>query len=143
MNDRFDLQIITQHHSEVYCGYFRRLVFGNSNLTISHVCLTPCKGAFVYGRHPADWAHEYSCGCLGLGCVTRDQTVPGRLLSGLMWVLHIPLAPNWFIKGVVVCWIIQYKSRLLGAPPCAPLIGPAIALGLKYDTVPTTICILT
>ena len=35
MNDRFDLQIITQHHSEVYCGYFRRLNFGNS-LTFSH-----------------------------------------------------------------------------------------------------------
>ena len=38
MNDRFDLQIITQHHSEVYCGYFRRLVFGNS-LTFSHIPL--------------------------------------------------------------------------------------------------------
>ena len=34
MNDRFDLRIIT-HHSEVYCGYFRRLVLGNS-LTFSH-----------------------------------------------------------------------------------------------------------
>ena len=30
MNDRFDLHIITQPHSEVYCGYFRGLVFGNS-----------------------------------------------------------------------------------------------------------------
>ena len=35
MNGRFDLRIITQPHSEVYCGYFRRLVFGNS-LTFSH-----------------------------------------------------------------------------------------------------------
>ena len=39
MNDRFDLHIITQHHSEVYCGYFRLLVFGNS-LTFSHI--PPC-----------------------------------------------------------------------------------------------------
>ena len=28
MNDRFDLHIITHDHSEIYCGYFRRLVFG-------------------------------------------------------------------------------------------------------------------
>ena len=53
MNDRFDLHIITHHHSEVFCGYFRRLVFGNSltfshirfvfmlDLPISHVRLTP------------------------------------------------------------------------------------------------------
>ena len=38
MNDWFDLHIITQHHSEVYCRYFRRLVFGNS-LTFSHIPL--------------------------------------------------------------------------------------------------------
>ena len=38
MNDLFDLHIITHHHSEVYCGYFRRLVFGNS-LTFSHIQL--------------------------------------------------------------------------------------------------------
>ena len=38
MNDWFDLHMITQHHSEVYCGYFRRLVFGNS-LTFSHMPL--------------------------------------------------------------------------------------------------------
>ena len=38
MNDRSDLHIITHHHSEVYCGYFRRLVFGNS-LTFSHIPL--------------------------------------------------------------------------------------------------------
>ena len=38
MNGRFDLHIITHHHSEVYCGYFRRLVFGNS-LTFSHIPL--------------------------------------------------------------------------------------------------------
>ena len=30
MNGQFDLHIITHPHSEVYCGYFRRLVFGNS-----------------------------------------------------------------------------------------------------------------
>ena len=28
MNDRFDLRIITQPHSQVYWGYFRRLVLG-------------------------------------------------------------------------------------------------------------------
>ena len=39
MNGRFNLRIITQPHSEVYCGYFRRLVFGNS-LTFSHI--PPC-----------------------------------------------------------------------------------------------------
>ena len=39
MNGRFDLHIITQPHSEVYRGYFRRLVFGNS-LTFSHI--PPC-----------------------------------------------------------------------------------------------------
>ena len=38
MNDRFDLHIITHDHSEVYCGYFRRLVFVNS-LTFSHIPL--------------------------------------------------------------------------------------------------------
>ena len=53
MNDPFDLHIITHHYSEAYCGYFRRLVFGNSltfshippcfhaKLPISHVCVTP------------------------------------------------------------------------------------------------------
>ena len=50
MNGRFDLHILTQPHSEVYCGYFRRLVFGEFltyrlvfmlNLPISHVCLSP------------------------------------------------------------------------------------------------------
>ena len=30
MNDQFDLHIITQPYSEVYRGYFRSLVFGNS-----------------------------------------------------------------------------------------------------------------
>ena len=30
MNDQLDLHIITHHHLDVYCGYFRRLVFGNS-----------------------------------------------------------------------------------------------------------------
>ena len=30
MNDQFDLHIITHDHSEIYCGYFRCLVFGNS-----------------------------------------------------------------------------------------------------------------
>ena len=30
MNGRLDLRIITQPNSEVYCGYFCRLVFGNS-----------------------------------------------------------------------------------------------------------------
>ena len=38
MNDRFDLHIITHDHSEVYCGYFRRLVFVNS-LPLSHIPL--------------------------------------------------------------------------------------------------------
>ena len=38
MNDWFDLHIITHHHSEVYCGYFRPFVFGNS-LTFSHIPL--------------------------------------------------------------------------------------------------------
>ena len=71
MNGRLELRIIIQPHSEVYCGYFSRLVFGNSltkhnklssfaysevifsyrfptyrlvimlNLSISHVCLSP------------------------------------------------------------------------------------------------------
>ena len=39
MNGWLDLHIITQPHSEVYCGYFRSLVFGNS-LTFSHI--PPC-----------------------------------------------------------------------------------------------------
>ena len=30
MNGRLELRIITQPYSEVYWGYFRRLVFGNS-----------------------------------------------------------------------------------------------------------------
>ena len=38
MNDRLDLHIITHHHSEVYCGYFRGLVFGNA-LTFSDIPL--------------------------------------------------------------------------------------------------------
>ena len=39
MNGWFDLHIITHHHSEVYCGYLRLLVFGHS-LTFSHI--PPC-----------------------------------------------------------------------------------------------------
>ena len=39
MNDLFELRISTQPHSEVYCGYIRRLVCGNS-LTFSHI--PPC-----------------------------------------------------------------------------------------------------
>ena len=31
MNGQMDLRIITQPYSEVYWGYFRRLVFGNSS----------------------------------------------------------------------------------------------------------------
>ena len=38
MNGRFDLHIITHGHLEVYCGYFRSLVFGNP-LTFSHIPL--------------------------------------------------------------------------------------------------------
>ena len=30
MNGRLELRIITQPYSQVYWGYFRRLVFGNS-----------------------------------------------------------------------------------------------------------------
>ena len=30
MNGRLELRILTQPYSEVFCGYFRRLVFGNS-----------------------------------------------------------------------------------------------------------------
>ena len=30
MNDRLELRIITQPYSEIYWGYFRGLVFGNS-----------------------------------------------------------------------------------------------------------------
>ena len=30
MNGRLDLRITTQPYSEVYWGYFRRLIFGNS-----------------------------------------------------------------------------------------------------------------
>ena len=36
INGLFDLHIITHCDLEVYCGYFRRLVFGNS-LTFSHI----------------------------------------------------------------------------------------------------------
>ena len=36
MNGRFDWHIIAQPNSEVYCGYLRRLVFGNS-LAFSHI----------------------------------------------------------------------------------------------------------
>ena len=39
MTGRFDLHMITQPYSEVYWGYFRRLVFGNA-LTFSHI--PPC-----------------------------------------------------------------------------------------------------
>ena len=41
INVRFDLRIITQRHphSEVYCGYIRRLILGNV-LTFSHI--PPC-----------------------------------------------------------------------------------------------------
>ena len=44
MNGRLDKRIITHPHSEVYCWYFRRLVFGNS-LTFSHI--PPCFHASV------------------------------------------------------------------------------------------------
>ena len=51
MNDRFDLHIITHHHSEIYCGYFRRLVFGNS-LTFSHIPL-------CYHAKPPNFPHLF------------------------------------------------------------------------------------
>ena len=47
MNGGFDLHILTQPHSEVYCGYFRRLFYGNS-LTFSP--LPPC-----YHANPPDF----------------------------------------------------------------------------------------
>ena len=47
MNGRFELHINTQPHSEVYCGYFRRLACGNS-LTFSHI--PPC-----YHAKPPDF----------------------------------------------------------------------------------------
>ena len=56
MNDLFDLHIIT-HHSEVYCGYFRRLVFGNS-LTLSHIPLC---------FHAKDWTKAIICQTLYFG----------------------------------------------------------------------------
>ena len=41
MNDRFDLHIITHHHSEAYCGYFRSLVFWEFiNVSVKHIYST-------------------------------------------------------------------------------------------------------
>ena len=59
MNGRLELRIITQPYSEVYWGYFRRLVFGNS-LT-KHIKLK----FFIFRRDffPPDFPHTalFSC----------------------------------------------------------------------------------
>ena len=57
MNGRLDLRIITQPYSEVYWGYFRSLVFGNS-LT-KHIKLSSFSYSVVIfpSRFPtSDWA---------------------------------------------------------------------------------------
>ena len=51
-----------------------------------------------------------------IGSVTRDQKVPGSNPVG--WLLrcgHIPVVPNWFNKGLVVC-ITVYGSVHLKDP---------------------------
>ena len=47
MNGWLDLHMLTQPHSEIYWGYFRRLFFRNS-LTFSHI--PPC-----YHANPPDF----------------------------------------------------------------------------------------
>ena len=56
MNDRFDLRIITQPHTQVYWGYFRRLVFGNSStkhnkLTYFSNSMLFCSGVLLPFSH--------------------------------------------------------------------------------------------
>ena len=60
MNGRLELGILTQPYSEVYCGYFRLLVFGNS-LT-KHNKLTSFSYSVVifFSRFPtSDWSPWY------------------------------------------------------------------------------------
>ena len=74
MNGRFDLHIITQPHSEVHCGYFRRLVFGNS-LTFSHI--PPC-----FHAKPPDFPRLFEPRGYGHISLRRQKTpgIPGEQL---------------------------------------------------------------
>ena len=78
MNDWFDLHIITPHHSEVYCGYLRRLVFVNS-LTFSHI--PPC-----FHAKPPDFPHLIG---------PRDIRVPACYVENICSGKRCPL-----IKGL-------------------------------------------
>ena len=61
MNYQFDLHIVTHHYSEVYCGYFRRLVFGNS-LTFSRI-------PHCFHANPPDFPRLF------------DPRVPGQVVA--------------------------------------------------------------
>ena len=76
MNGRFDLRIITQPHSEVhvYCGYFRRLVFGNS-LTSSHI--PPC-----FHAKPPDFPRLFESRVVG----TSNRRTNRLLYKEMTWM---------------------------------------------------------
>ena len=81
MNGRLELCIITQPYSEVYWGYFRRLVFGNSltkhnKLTSFSYSAVICFLPFThiplcYHAKPPDFPHLFRPRAIGLcGCGT-------------------------------------------------------------------------
>ena len=63
MNGQLDLRIITQPYSEVYWGYFRRLVFGNS-LTKHNKLSTFSYSVVIFG--PPAFPHTALLSCLNL-----------------------------------------------------------------------------
>ena len=108
MNDRLELRIITQPHSEVNFEHFRRLVFGNSlakynkltsysysvvifssrfptyrivfmlNLPISHVCVSPVIIVILVG---GNWALPLF---LGVNNGLSDQSTGGNMTFRLL-----------------------------------------------------------
>ena len=116
MNGQFDLHIITQPHSEVYCGYFRRLVFGNS-FTFSHI---PTALFWCYtSRFPtSDWAPWITITWLTL--TQLAGMVPERLAqpksSYILLILERSVVP--IIILIVRTWTFQaLPTRIKVIPP--------------------------
>ena len=63
-----------------------------------------------------------------IGCVARNQKVPGSppVLCG-----NMPVVPDWFIKGLVVCYCLWL---------CAPRRPLRVFLKREGDCLPAPVC---